>query len=290
MTASVAIITRTKNRPLLLRRCLLSVAQQTFGDYVQVIVNDGGDPAVVEACINETLAQRSKIQVVHHPVSLGLGAATNSGIKHSDSLQIALLDDDDTWDTTFLEVMTSKLAVRKRASVGGVVCQTRIVREAMDNDVVTYVGTEDFNPELRELLLLQLAAKNRFSPNAFLYERRCIEKVGLYREDLPALDDWDFNLRFLYEFDIDVCPKPLANWHWRTGSGAPQTMSAGNGDHQFYKNHLRNEWLREDMRNGRPGRGFLVAMATAFESAGYELEKNTRALHPFNRLLSWLRS
>jgi glycosyltransferase involved in cell wall biosynthesis len=290
MGASIAIITRTKNRPLLLRRCLLNVAQQTCGDYVQVIVNDGGEPAVVEACINETLEQRSKIQVVHHPVSLGLGAATNSGIKASDSSQIAMLDDDDTWDANFLEVMTAKLAARRRASVGGVACQTRIIREEMSNNVVTFVNTEDFNPELRELLLLQLAAKNRFTLNAFLYERRCLEKVGFYREDLPALDDWDFNLRFLYEFDIDVFPQPLANWHWRTGSGGSQTMSAGNGDHQFYKNYLRNEWLREDIRSGRPGLGFLVAMATAFESAGYQLEKTTRVLHPFNRILSWLRS
>lgn len=37
----VGIITRTKNRPLLLRRAIQSVANQTYKNYVHIIVNDG---------------------------------------------------------------------------------------------------------------------------------------------------------------------------------------------------------------------------------------------------------
>ena len=40
--AKVAIITRTKDRPLLLERAIQSVESQTYSDYVHVILNDGG--------------------------------------------------------------------------------------------------------------------------------------------------------------------------------------------------------------------------------------------------------
>ena len=49
--AAVAIITRTKDRPLLLRRAVESVLGQTHADWVHVIVNDGGDPAAVEQVV-----------------------------------------------------------------------------------------------------------------------------------------------------------------------------------------------------------------------------------------------
>ena len=40
---NVAVITRTRNRALLLRRAARSVERQTFRDFSWVVVNDGGD-------------------------------------------------------------------------------------------------------------------------------------------------------------------------------------------------------------------------------------------------------
>jgi glycosyltransferase involved in cell wall biosynthesis len=44
----VAVITRTKDRPLLLERAIKSVHNQTFKDYVHIIINDGGDSIALE--------------------------------------------------------------------------------------------------------------------------------------------------------------------------------------------------------------------------------------------------
>lgn len=44
----VAVITRTKDRPVMLERCAESVLGQTYKDWVHVIVNDGGNPTTVE--------------------------------------------------------------------------------------------------------------------------------------------------------------------------------------------------------------------------------------------------
>ena len=54
----IAIITRTKNRPLLLRRAINSVLKQTLKDWIMVIVNDGGSKEEVETTLD--LATRLK--------------------------------------------------------------------------------------------------------------------------------------------------------------------------------------------------------------------------------------
>lgn len=289
MTARVAVITRTKNRVLLLKRALKSVAQQTFRDYVHVIVNDGGDAAAVEACIDAAQPDRSRIQVIHHPESRGMGGASNSGVQSSQSELVVLLDDDDTWEAEFLALMTQALDRRRASTIGGVACQTRVVRERVDGDVVSPLGSSVFNAELNELLFFQLAVKNRFSVNAFLYERRCLKEVGQYRADLPVLDDWDFNLRFMQHYDIDVLPLVLANWHQRVGPGLSQSISAGNRDHALFTNLLRNRWLREDIAAGRTGLGTLVGMATAFEIARHDLQERTRVLGFVNKIVARFR-
>ena len=51
--ARVAIITRTKDRPILLRRAIRSALNQTFRDWLLVIVNDGGEPETIKLVVDE---------------------------------------------------------------------------------------------------------------------------------------------------------------------------------------------------------------------------------------------
>jgi hypothetical protein len=113
--------------------------------------------------------------------------------------------------------------------------------------------------------------------------------VALYREDLPALEDWDFNLRFLLAFDIDVLPEKLANWHWRMGPDSGQTITSGKNNHVLYTNHLRNQWLRDDIASGKVGLGFLNALVTTAGLLEEHVLTQTRVLSPLNRLAQTLR-
>ena len=47
--ATVAVVIRTKNRPLFLARALDSVLAQTYEDWVGIVVNDVGDVRPVDA-------------------------------------------------------------------------------------------------------------------------------------------------------------------------------------------------------------------------------------------------
>ena len=62
----VSVITRTKNRPALLRRALHSVAAQKYANVEWVVVNDGGEPGPVDEIIALAREQDINVAVVHN--------------------------------------------------------------------------------------------------------------------------------------------------------------------------------------------------------------------------------
>lgn len=264
--AGVAIITRTKDRPLLLRRAVESVLGQTYADWVHVIVNDGGDPAAVEQVVAPH-AERygGRLVRVDNPQSLGMEAASNKGIAASASRYLVIHDDDDSWDPAFLEKMTALLEA-SQPPVAGAICHSVLVHEAIEGEVVTEKRREDFNANLLAVPLAQMAVRNLFPPISFLFQRAALEAAGPFREELPVLGDWDFNLRFLRDHDIAVLPEKLAFWHHRAAAaegGYANSVLGGALNHASYDAAIRNQLLREDLETGRVGLGFLVNFGTA---------------------------
>ena len=261
---SVAVITRTKDRTQLLRRTLESVLAQSFEDWVWVLVNSG-DPGPLDELLaeyEERLAGRFKlIYLKEQPL---MGAASNAGIVGSESKYVVLLDDDDTWDENFLTKTVGALEAKPHENMAGVVTRTvQIDEHDVDGEWVE-TGRQLLQEKLRSVNLFQLASVNQFSPNAFVYERRAYDVVGGYREDLPVLDDWDFNLRFMLKFDLHVITEGLANYHIRPkvteGAGA-NSQVAGESLHIYYHAAIVNHFLRKDIEEGKAGLGFLLGTA-----------------------------
>ena len=215
-----AIITRTKNRPLFLKRCIKTVLNQHYQDWVHIIVNDGGDPFTVDEIVKENVvAYHDRIAVIHKRESLGMEAASNVGIKASDSKYIVILDDDDTWHPDFLDQCITRLMHKRHPRIAGVITHSSKVLEKVEQkrgeDIIMEVRREPFNQYLKTISIFQLAGRNIFTVNSFVFEREALETVGLYREDLPVLGDWDFNLRFILQYEIDVIPATLSYFHHR---------------------------------------------------------------------------
>src|SRR5262249_36415533 len=81
----VAIITRTMDRPMFLRRALDSVAGQTFHDYIHVVINDGGDNEIVKRTIIESNCDQARVRLVDAVVNRGMEAASNLAVRNCDS-------------------------------------------------------------------------------------------------------------------------------------------------------------------------------------------------------------
>lgn len=257
----VAVITRTKNRPIMLPRVLISIKRQTFKDLTWVIVNDAGDKKPVDNIAIKGREAGLNVQVVHRRRSVGMEAASNDGIGRSKSEYIVIHDDDDTWEKEFLEKTVRYLDENK--DVPGVITWTNKINESMDGDQITFLGVEPYNHDLKAVYLADLAIVNRFSPISFLFRRSVYDKVGGYDESLPVLGDWDFNLKILMEGDIHVLSYVLANYHVRINLNQESdfygnSLTSGINKHILYDAIYRNRRLREDLKNGHSGIGMVL--------------------------------
>lgn len=270
----VSIITRTKNRLLFLARSILSVQQQGYRDWEIVIVNDGGDAAALEEVLPHVPdAVRGKIRVIHHPVSLGRWAAANAGLTASRGDLVVIHDDDDTWHESFLETMVAELD-RQPITVAGVMCHTQYIDEVVADEVVTRTCVRPFNSWVQNVTLFRMAARNFIPPISFLYRSAIHAELGPYREELPVLGDWDFYMRLLSRFDIQVVPRVLANYHLRPADAGEQwgnSVKAGLQSHVAVEANILNALLRQDLADGKIGLGTIANLAYDLR----ELRENT---------------
>lgn len=274
----VAVVTRTKNRPALLRRAVESILGQTFGEWLHVVVNDGGDPAPVDSLLAGFADRyRGRLLVIHNPASLGMEAASNVGIRATLSDYVVIHDDDDSWEPPFLERCVGYLDNPPRVlgtPVKGVVTYSTRVLEEFDGQNVRRVSAEPFNTWMKGVSLYRLAASNVFPPISFVFSRAAMNEVGMFREELPVLGDWDFHLRFASRYEIGLIGETLANYHHRValaGGDYGNSVIASDDKHRRYEQLLRNELLRQDLAAGSLGLGLLVNVANSFELVHHQL-------------------
>jgi glycosyltransferase involved in cell wall biosynthesis len=290
--SKIAVITRTKNRKILLRRAIESVLGQTFQDLVMVIVNDGGVKQDVEDLVKEYSDKfRGRCAIIHNETSVGMEAASNIGIKSSDSEYVVIHDDDDSWHPLFLEKCVSFLDSNPYPSVAGVTTYSTRILEKIDGDKVITEYEEPYNTWLKSVTLYRMCAGNIFPPISFVYKRRVFDEIGYYREDFPVLGDWDFNLRFMSKYDIFLIPEELAYYHHRLtikDGIYSNSVVIDDSKHVFYDALLRNELLRKDLEKNTIGMGYLVNISKSFDVLHgqiYPLQRFLEKLKQFR----WLR-
>lgn len=275
---TVAIITRTKNRPVLLKRAAESVANQTYTHYQWVIVNDGGDEDVVRKVIEECAVDRRKIKLVSNARSLGMEAASNRGIQASQSDYVLIHDDDDTLDPAFLEKSVGYLEASSGRRYGGVITQTTYVSEEICGDDVIIHETFPYQQWVRNVQIGEMMTNNIFAPICFLYRRSIYDGVGGYNEELPVLGDWFFNLEFLLKADIGVLLEPLAFYHHRDRGDSSRSgiysnsVIGGQSKHEEYASIMRNTFFRKygDSHSGAVAAilGYMIGEMRHLNSAG----------------------
>jgi len=256
MPALVSIVTRTKDRPLFLRRALRSVLAQTYQDWELIIVDDGGSAGVVDSVVSEfTRELGDRVRVITHPEPQGRWQAANAGVKAASGTFLILHDDDDSWAPTFLQRATEYMAASPDRL--GVVSRIEIVWEKREGDDLVEIGRELFLPDSVAPLLMDQQRFNQFIPIAFLYRRDVHERVGLYDESLPVIGDWVFNTRVLEIGPLEyVDEQPLVFWHQRPTASGPDGNSvvASESDHRRVDALLRDQEFREYLaREGSGG-------------------------------------
>lgn len=290
---SVGIVTRTKNRVVLLRRALESVKNQSHTNWHLVIVNDGGEPTAVNRLVDAIFSSDSRVQVIHHPTSLGMEAASNAGISVLTTNYAIIHDDDDSWAPEFLKITTQTLAEKQKKfpNIRGIVTQLNSVFETVTANLIEIDRVEPWQASqfdhLEEgfLSVQKMLVRNQFPPIAFLFDLSICIELGMFDDTLPVLGDWDFHTRFLLQHDIWVHPEYLAFYHHRvSASGAlGNTIHAEVHTHRAYRQILRNKWIRGDL-NSASGSNRMAMLVGMEIQDGFktELHQLNASIHASN--------
>lgn len=256
---SVGVVLRTRDRPVLLRRALESVRDQTYNNWFLVVVNDGGDPAPVDWLVQSIFAGDPRINVVHHQEPVGMDAAANAGLIQLDTIFAVLHDDDDSWAPEFLSLLVATHGRQKRLfpSIRGVVSRIQLVHETVHGNEISIDWIEPFKPfhsdSLDEGLLSiqRILVRDQFPDIAFLFELHAAREIGFFDASYPGMGSWDFHTRFLLKHDVWVYAEYLSFHHRRPSARGPlRNASLVTGaSARSQEVRLRNERVRATVKS-----------------------------------------
>ncbi len=254
-TAKVAIIMRTFERPVLLARAIASVQQQTFSDWVLIIVNNGGDPRAVDAIVKVagTSLNHGAAQIVthHFETCVSGGAASNAGVAMSESDYVVMQDDSQTWHPDFLKVTVGILDQNKSAAAAAT--SYKQVLETQRANRLWPIQESLSVVDDGQLTFISLVAGHVPPPGSVLIRRSAAQEMGGFDELLPALDHWEFLVRIAEQSVIMAVPEDLARHHSRS-IRSDEEAETSHADSKLKEISARDllidRWLGETMPNG----------------------------------------
>lgn len=102
MENSVTVCIATFNRATSLQNAILSIQAQTYHDFEILVVDDGSTDNTEEVVLSYQGGDK-RVSYLKHTKNKGLAAARNTAIKAASGRFFTFLDDDDSWDSGFIE-------------------------------------------------------------------------------------------------------------------------------------------------------------------------------------------
>ena len=249
--SDVSIITRTKNREVLLWRALRSVASQDFkGEIEWIIVNDGGLRNGVEDVAKAAKNLGINVMVLHlKQPTFGMEDASVQGVNVSTGKYLVIHDDDDSWESEFL---TKTVSAIDSNNTDAVVTRIMGIFEKIEGNHVVTEHAQEWNQGLKKNFsssnFHKLEQHNFWPPISMLFTRRIYDEVGGFDPKIRVLGDWDFNLRLWKSTEIYFLPEILANYHLRFSGQRENLNSIVNQSEHFYASeHYIRHKLREQV-------------------------------------------
>ncbi|REG87719.1 glycosyltransferase family 2 protein [Winogradskyella sediminis] len=187
----ISIIIPTFNRAHIIGETLDSIIEQTYPNWECIVVDDGSTDHTDQLLANYC-KQDSRIQYHHRPKNRLKGGNTcrNYGYELSKGELINWFDSDDLYLPDALKTISSAF------ETGTDVVISPMAR--FDGETKHYLGVNTI--EKAPLIPAYLVGEVAFYTDGPTWKRRFLAQQDLlFDEGLPIIQDWDFNLRMLYQ-------------------------------------------------------------------------------------------
>lgn len=205
------IITTYKREISMVMRAIESVRQQTYQNIEIILVDDNPDGSKYSESLKEAISSQKDVTYIKQDGNKGACAARNLGIKNSKGEFIGFLDDDDTWKP---QKAKRQIECFQNAddSVGMVYCLGEVIDTNFDPPKVTdYYTSVFFRSEVTYIDLLRCDMIG--STSQAVVRKSCFEKVGGFKEELPARQDYEMWIRISKHYKILGLNEKLFNYY-----------------------------------------------------------------------------
>lgn len=211
----VSVVIPAFNHARFLPEALESVLEQTFRELEIFVVDDGSTDATPEVVGRYGPPVRYVRQA-----NAGPAAARNRGVQASNGEFVAFLDADDRWYPGKVAAQVAYLDAHPEA---GVVFTKFLVTDEGGRPLYAYPHTFRYGSNAFEALLVWPYG----SMNTAMVRRSCLEKAGLFDEDLTGAEDWDLWLRLAPHYGFGYVNVVLATYRQSAGSQSRGEMARG---------------------------------------------------------------
>jgi len=197
----ISVIIPNFNRTDMLKESIQSVLDQdVFRDgtepYELIVVDDGS--SVDTGRILREFEGRLTYYAREHR---GVSAARNYGLSRSTGEMIAFLDSDDLWKPDKIRIQVGFMKTLPEA----VACYTEEIWVRHGRRVNPHDKHRKYSGWIFEkvlpLCLLSLSSA--------LFRRRVFDELGVFDENLPVCEDYDFGIRLTQKYPLHLIPRPL---------------------------------------------------------------------------------
>jgi len=200
MNSLVSVIIPTYNRLELLKRAIESVKNQSYSN-MEIIIIDGSTN-------NETqlfLEHNNQLTYIKNKKNHS-NVLRNIGINASNGKLLAFLDDDDTWESTKIE---KQVKIFKNNNIS--LCYTgKNIIDKNENKIKYSYKKPKFNSILNAIMWDNFIG----STSSIMINQKTINAIGMFDENLPALQDYDLCIRICEKFNVLGIDEPLVNYYY----------------------------------------------------------------------------
>lgn len=259
------VITTCNRSRDIVKRALDSIIKQTYKNIEIIVINDYPIDKRLMEQIENLIVEFSNIRNIKYIVvekNGGACKARNIALNIAKGKYIAYLDDDDEWLPDKIQRQIDQVNICPDAAI--VYC----------NAIIRYGDTGKEHRRFEKMqpvgkMFYDILGKNIIGSCSFpMFRKDILLEVGGFREDMPALQDWELYLRILKIHDVvTYVAHPVAIYYFHEGeriSAHPE-----NRIRAFENIHIE---FQEELQNNRKSASNFYLMGTYF----YSLCKNMR--------------
>jgi glycosyltransferase involved in cell wall biosynthesis len=194
----------------LLRECIDSILNQTYGDFEILIMDDCSPDDTAE--VVHSLAD-PRLSYIRNERNLGHLANYNKGILLSQGKYVWLISADDRLRRPYVLERFVRL-MEGHPNVGYVFCPGIGVEKGVETALVDSGYFGEHNKVFKGIDFFATSLRNGYgllSP-AVMVRKDCYEKISAFTLDMPHLGDWYLWLRWSLDYDVAYLSEPMVNY------------------------------------------------------------------------------